>query len=112
MDSKLVFPRLVDKYYLENKLDMDKQHEDPWSTEYCSFSAPLFKLGLRFKISEKTKVHMLRNWVASNSFLSHQDAVFEMLQCLDLKKLLASTISEVTAMVRKLILPTDNFKVP
>ena len=113
MDLKLVFPRLVDKYYLENKLDMDKQHEDPWSSEYCSISAPLFKLGLRSElISEETKVHMLRNWVASNSFLMHQDAIFEMLQCLDLKKLLDFTISEVTAMVRKLILPTDNFKVP
>ena len=116
MDSKLVFPRLVDKYYLENKLDMDKQHEDPWSSEYCSISAPVLKLGLRSKlISEKTKVHMLRNWVASNSFLKNQDAVFEMLKCLDLKKFLyfrretfRETIHEVTAMVRKKILLSDN----
>ena len=108
MDSKLVFPRLVDKYYLENKLDMDKQHEDPWSSEYCSISAPVLKLGLRSKlISEKTKVHMLRNWVASNSFLKHHAAVFEMVQCLDLKKFLGfqtETIHEVTALVRQKIL--------
>jgi len=41
----------------------------------------VFKLGLRSKlISEETKIHMLRNWVASNYFLVHQAAVFEMLQ--------------------------------
>ena len=75
-----MFLRLVDKYYLENKLAMDKDHEDPWSSDYCSFSAPVFKLGLRSKvISEQAKIHMLRNWVASNSFLKHQAAVFEML---------------------------------
>jgi len=90
----------VNKYYLEHKLDMDKEHEDLWSREYCSLSAPVFKLGLRSKlISEETKIHMLRNWVASNYFLLHQDAVFEMLQCLDLKKLLGS-IHEVTSMVK------------
>ena len=98
----------MDKYHLENKLDMDKDHEDPWSSDYCSLSAPVFKLGLRSKvISEQVKVHMLRNWVASNSFLKHQAAVFEMLQCLDLKKLLDS-ISKVTSLVRKMIFLTDN----
>ena len=110
VDSKLLFPRSVDRYYLENKLDMDKEHKDPWSKEYCGLSAPVFKLGLRSKLlSEETKIHMLRNWVASNYFLMHQAAVFEMLQCLDLKKLLGS-ISEVTSMVRKLTLHTNNFK--
>merc|ERR1711971_5883 len=59
-----------------------------------------FELGLRSKlISEETKVHILRNWVASNYFLLHQAAVLMMLQCLDLKKLLGS-ISEVTSMVK------------
>ena len=103
-----MFLRLVDKYYLENKLAMDKDHEDPWSSDYCSFSAPVFKLGLRSKvISEQAKIHMLRNWVASNSFLKHQAAVFEMLQCLDLKKLLDS-ISKVTSMVSTMIFLIDN----
>ena len=87
---------------------MDKEHKDPWRSDYCSLSAPVFKLGLRSKvISEKTKVHILRNWVASNSFLKNQSVVFEMLQCLDLKKLLDS-ISKVTSMVRKIIFLTDN----
>ena len=107
-----MFPRSVDKYYLETKLDMDKEHEDPWSSDYCGLSASVFKLILKSKmIDEETKVHMLRNWVASNSFLMNQDAVFEMLQCLDLKKFLGfqrETIHEVTAMVRKKILLTDN----
>ena len=98
----------MDKYYLETKLDMDKEHEDPWSSDYCSLSAPVFKLGLRSKlISEQAKVHMLRNWVASNSFLKHHAAVFEMVQSLDLKKFLGfqtETIHEVTALVRQKIL--------
>ena len=98
----------MDKYYLENKLAMDKDHEDPWSSDYCGLSASVFKLVLRSKlINEKTKVHMLRNWVVSNSFLKNQVAVFEMLQCLDLKKLLDS-ISKVTSLVRKMIFLTDN----
>ena len=95
---------------------MDEEHEDPWSSDYCSLSVSLFKFVLRSKlISEETKVHMLRNWVASNSFLKNQDAVFEMLKCLDLKKFLyfrretiRETIHEVTAMVRKKILLSDN----
>ena len=78
----------------------------------CSISAPVLKLGLRSKlISEKTKVHMLRNWVASNSFLKNQAAVFEMLQCLNLKEFLllgpGKKIPELTAMVRKMNLLTD-----
>ena len=104
-----MFHRSVDKYYLEHKLDMDKEHEDLWSREYCGLSASVFKLGLRSKlISEETKIHMLRNWVSSNYFLLHQDAVFEMLQCLDLKKLHGS-IHEVTSMVRKMIFLTRQF---
>ena len=92
---------------------MDKEHEDPWSSDYCGLSVSVFKLGLRSElINEKTKVHMLRNWVAGNSFLMNQDAVFEMLQCLDLKKFLSfpihQSIHEVTAMVRKKILLTYN----
>ena len=106
----------MDKYYLENNIDLDKEHEDLWSSDYCSLSVSLFKFVLRLKlISEETKVHMLRNWVASNSFLKNQDAVFEMLKCLDLKKFLyfrretfRETIHEVTAMVGKKILLTDN----
>ena len=98
----------MDKYYLENNIDLDKEHEDLWSSDYCSLSVSLFKFVLRSKlISEETKVHMLRNWVASNSFLKHQAAVFEMLQCLDLKKFLGfqtETIHEVTALVRQKIL--------
>ena len=71
-----MFHRTVDKYYLEHKLDMDKEHEDLCSREYCGLSAPVFKLGLRSKLlSEETKIHMLRNWVASNYFLMHQAAV-------------------------------------
>ena len=104
-----MFHRTVDQYYLEHKLDMDKEHEDLCSREYCGLSAPVFKLGLRSKlISEETKIHMLRNWVANNYFLLHQDAVFEMFQCLDLKKLLGS-IHEVTSMVRKMIFLTRQF---
>ena len=89
---------------------MDEEHEDPWSSDYCSLSVSLFKFVLRSKlISEETKVHMLRNWVASNSFLKNQDAVFEMLNCLDLKKFLNfRRVHEVTAMVRKKILLSDN----
>ena len=103
----------MNSYYIVNKLDMDEEHEDPWSSDYCGLSASAFKLFLKSKmINEKAKVHMLRNWVASNSFLMNQDAVFEMLQqCLDLKKFLGfqrETIHEVTAMVRKKILLTDN----
>ena len=99
----------MDRYYqVGNNLDMDEEHEDPWSSDYCGLSVSVFKLVLRSKlISEKTKVHMLRNWVVSNSFLKNQDAVFEMLQCLDLKKLLDS-ISKVTSLVRKMIFLTDN----
>ena len=98
----------MDKYYLENNIDLDKEHEDLWSSDYCSLSVSLFKFVLRSKlISEETKVHMLRNWVASNSFLKHHAAVFEMVQCLDLKKFLGfqtETIHEVTALVRQKIL--------
>ena len=99
----------MDRYYqVGNNLDMDEEHEDPWSSDYCSLSVSVFKLVLRSKlISEKTKVHMLRNWVVSNSFLKNQDAVFEMLQCLDLKNK-NFIIPEVTAMVRKKILLSDN----
>jgi len=96
----------VDYYYqIENKFDLDKEHEDPWSSDYCGLSVPVFKLVLRSKsplINEETKVHMLRSWVASNSFLKHQTAVFEMLQCLDFKEFLGprKKIPEVTAMVK------------
>ena len=104
----------MDYYYqVENKLELDKEHEDPWSSEYCGLSVSVFKLVLRSKlISEETKVHMLRNWVASNSFLKHQAAVFEMLQCLNLKMFFCyqrETIHEFTAMVSKMILLNDNF---
>lgn len=100
----LLFLRSVDKYYLEGSLDMDQEHEDPWSGDYSGLSVPVFKLVLRSKlplIHEKTKVHMLRNWVATNSFLSNQAAVFEMLRCLDLKEL-TSSMKEVTALVREI----------
>ena len=109
-----LFPRSVDSYYqVRNKLDLDKEHEDPWSSDYCGLSASVFKLVFKSElINEKTKVHMLRNWVAGNSFLKNQDAVFEMLKCLDLKKFLSfpihQSIHEVTAMVRKKILLTYN----
>ena len=104
----------MDSYYqVRNKLDLDKEHEDPWSSDYCGLSASVFKLVFKSElINEKTKVHMLRNWVAGNSFLMNQDAVFEMLKCLDLKKFLSfpihQSIHEVTAMVRKKILLTYN----
>ena len=113
----LYFSRSVDWYYqVHIQLDIDKEHEDPWSSDYCGLSVSVFKLVLRSKvISEETKVHMLRNWVAGNSFLKNQAAVFEMLKCLDLKKFLyfrretfRETIHEVTAMVRKKILLSDN----
>ena len=102
----------MDKYYLENKIELDKEHEDLWSSDYCSLSVSVFKFVLRSKlISEETKVHMLRNWVAFNSFLKHQAAVFEMLQCLDLKEFLllgpGKKIPDLTAMVRKMNLLTD-----
>ena len=103
----------MDKYYLENNIDLDKEHEDLWSSDYCSLSVSLFKFVLRSNlISEETKVPMLRNWVASNSFLKHQAAVFEMLQCLNLKKFFRyqrETIHEFTAMVSKMIILNDNF---
>ena len=103
----------MDKYYLENKIELDKEHEDLWSSDYCSLSVSVFKFVLRSKlISEETKVHMLRNWVAFNSFLKHQAAVFEMLQCLNLKKFFRyprETIHELTVMVSKMILLNDNF---
>ena len=104
----------MDYYYqVENKLELDKEHEDPWSSDYCGLSASVFKFVLRSQlISEETKVHMLRNWVASNSFLKHQSVVFEMLQCLDLKKFLGyqrETIHEFTTMVSNMILLIDNF---
>lgn len=101
----------VDKYYLEASLDLDHEHEDPWSGDYCGLSVPVFKLVLRSKlplIHEKTKIHMLRNWVAVNSFLSHQAAVFEMLRCLDLKELIGS-MKEVTAMVNSWPLTEEQF---
>ena len=99
----------MDSYYqVRNKLDLDKEHEDPWSSDYCGLSASVFKLVFKSElINEKTKVHMLRNWVASNSFLKHQASVFEMLQCLNLKKFFCyqrETIHEFTAMVSKIIL--------
>ena len=101
-----MFSRSVDYYYqVENKFDLDKEHEDPWSSDYCDLSVPVFKLVLRSKlplIHEKTKVHMLRNWVATNSFLSNQTAIFEMLRCLDLKEL-TSSMKEVTALVSEII---------
>ena len=108
-----MFPRSVDYYYqVENKFELDKEHEDPWSSDYCDLSVPVFKLVLRSKsplINEETKIHMLRSWVASNSFLKHQTAVFEMLQCLDFTEFLGprKKIPEVTAMVRKMILYSD-----
>ena len=102
----------MDKYYLEASLDLDQEHEDPWRGDYCGLSVPVFKLVLRSKlplIHEKTKIHMLRNWVAANSFLSHQAAVFEMLRCLDLKELIGS-MKEVTAMVSENPHVKDNHK--
>ena len=55
---------------------------------------------------------MLRSWVASNSFLKHQTAVIEMLQCLDFKEFLGprKKIPEVTAMVRKMLLLTAQLR--
>ena len=106
----------MDYYYqIENKkIDLDKEHEDPWSSDYSGLSVSVFKLILRSKpplINEETKAHMLRNWVASNSFLKHQAAVFEMLQCLNLKEFLllgpGKKIPELTAMVRKMNLLSD-----
>ena len=100
----------MDKYYIEAGLGMDKVHEDPWATDYSTLSTHVFKLVLRSKlplIHEKTKVHMLRNWVARNSFLSHQAAVFDMLRCIDLKEL-SSSMTEVTSLVRQFLLLMDN----
>jgi len=103
--------KLVDKYYIEACLGMDKVHEDPWATDYSTLSTHVFKLVLRSKlplIHEKTKVHMLRNWVARNSFLSHQAAVFDMLRCIDLKEL-SSSMTEVTSLVNSWPLTEEQF---
>ena len=103
---KLLVIRSVDKYYLDGSHVMNKDHADPWVGDYSVLSVPVIKLVLRSKpplIHEKTKVHIIRNWVARNGFLSHQDVVFEMLRCINLKELLVS-MKEVTTMVSHLII--------
>ena len=46
-----MFSRSVDYYYqIENKFDLDKEHEDPWSSDYCGLSVPVFKLVLRYNL--------------------------------------------------------------
>ena len=102
---KLLVIRSVDKYYLDSSHVMNKDHEDPWVGDYSVLSVPVIKLVLRSLnlIYEKTKVHIIRNWVARNGFLSHQDVVFEMLRCINLKELLVS-MKEVTTMVSHLII--------
>ena len=101
---KLLVIRSVDKYYLDSSHVMNKDHEDPWVGDYSLLSVPVIKLVLRSKlplIHEKTKVHIIRNWVARNGFLPHQAAIFDMLRCIDLREIIGSS-KEVTALVSHL----------
>ena len=96
--------RSVDKYYRDSSHAMNEDHEDPWVGDYSNLSAHVIKLVLRSKlplIHEKTKVHIIRNWVARNGFLPHQAAIFDMLRCIDLREIIGSS-KEVTALVSHL----------
>ena len=95
--------RSVDKYYRDSSHAMNEDHEDPWVGDYSNLSANVIKLVLRSLnlIYEKTKVHIIRNWVARNGFLPHQAAIFDMLRCIDLREIIGSS-KEVTALVSHL----------
>ena len=95
--------KAMDKYVFYKSHPLDKEHEDPWISEYSTLPVHLIKIIMirsKHKAKERNKIHILRNWVARNSFLSHQAAVLDMLRSIKLWELMDS-LDEVTSLVSK-----------
>ena len=107
--------KAMDKYVFYKSHPLDKEHEDPWVSEYSTLPVHLIKIMVRSERDdedeERTIIHILRNWVArnSNSFFSNQAAVLDMLRSIKLWKMIDS-LEEVTSLVNKWPLTQEQHK--
>ena len=92
------------KFYSD--IELDKDCEDPYIGDYCGMSANMIKLMFRShsNINDIVKMHLIKNWVKSNSFKDNQVGVFELLRCVDFKELSDGQIRSITEQVDNSVL--------
>ena len=93
----------MNTYVFYKSHPLNKEHEDPWVSEYSTLPVHLIKIIMirsKHKAKERNKIHILRNWVARNCFLSHQAAVLDMLRSIKLWEL-TDSLDEVTSLVSR-----------